>query len=673
MADIFTFFEEGIKSYIEKSALKYTKTPETIFNKDFDNIILNPLFINDITLFKNLIQKNKLKFEIWISIGELLDTKIQDIIMSFKSSITEIDKKITHYKERIKKTQKYIEDLQKLIERRKEAIQDNYNEDVRKKSNEKKIVYNFDGMTENENKAEEDNLEDVKCEEYSSKNNAILINKINRYNINIEDSSKSLENYEHKIKRSKKKVSLGNINLLKLRLLHLTINILINEINKNELNNENYNRESNYKLLDELIVDLIEKSEEVKEKINVNYVTFIQSFVIELALIINIHGYKDINVFFLNKLLYYFNNYKNKHTSDEISNLISYIEKVIKNPDSFLCPNAFLILKNASYKKIRPRSRNNSFDKNEINLNNTINNNNDVKNNNKKEKETKIDDYFKKKKSESDEEEEEYNNRFSNIISFKNSNQNNTNNYKLNNNNYHSQFSFCLKDNNSKIKFNRMSSALSNNSLLGLENLNFQIQTSNLLNSSRLSGDDSMSVHSQYKHSSLSELLPHDSSLGGAQLGINSRLASQKPFLRISKKEKNTTMPTIDQFMKNYKKEMLKRKNSNEKQDNSLNKQINTIVNNKFYNNENLTNDEKNKNTTASDNKKNYKNNIMFSDEIQYKDGKKSSTNEVLVSKTPVKNIFQSEENNNNNNNDNLEMSGIKKNLNALFNQKTAK
>jgi hypothetical protein len=30
MADIFTFFEEGIKSYIEKSALKYTKTPETI-------------------------------------------------------------------------------------------------------------------------------------------------------------------------------------------------------------------------------------------------------------------------------------------------------------------------------------------------------------------------------------------------------------------------------------------------------------------------------------------------------------------------------------------------------------------------------------------------------------------------------------------------------------------
>ena len=407
MADIFTFFEEGIKSYIEKSALKYTKTPETIFNKDFDNIILNPLFINDITLFKNLIQKNKLKFEIWISIGELLDTKIQDIIMSFKSSITEIDKKITHYKERIKKTQKYIEDLQKLIERRKEAIQDNYNEDVRKKSNEKKIVYNFDGMTENENKAEEDNLEDVKCEEYSSKNNAILINKINRYNINIEDSSKSLENYEHKIKRSKKKVSLGNINLLKLRLLHLTINILINEINKNELNNENYNRESNYKLLDELIVDLIEKSEEVKEKINVNYVTFIQSFVIELALIINIHGYKDINVFFLNKLLYYFNNYKNKHPSDEISNLISYIEKVIKNPDSFLCPNAFLILKNASYKKIRPRSRNNSFDKNEINLNNTINNNNDVKNNNKKEKETKIDDYFKKKKSESDEEEEE--------------------------------------------------------------------------------------------------------------------------------------------------------------------------------------------------------------------------------------------------------------------------
>jgi hypothetical protein len=269
MAEIFKFFEEGIKSYIEKSALKYSKMPEIIFEKDFDNIVLNPLFINDISLFKNLIQKNKLKYEIWKSLGDLLDTKIEDILISFKGSINEIDVKINHYKERIKKKHKYIEDLEKLIERRKEAIKGNYDEDVRKKSNEKKIVYNFDGVTENENKAEEDDLEDVKCDEYIAKNNAELINKINRYNLNIEDSYKSLKKYEYKIKHNKKKVINGNINLLKLKLLHLTVNILINDINKNELNNENYDKESNYKLLDELIDDLIEKCEE-KEKKNVN-------------------------------------------------------------------------------------------------------------------------------------------------------------------------------------------------------------------------------------------------------------------------------------------------------------------------------------------------------------------------------------------------------------------
>ena len=662
--------------------------PEIIFEKDFDNIVLNPLFINDISLFKNLIQKNKLKYDIWKSLGDLFDTKIEDILISFKGSINEIDVKINHYKERIKKTNKYIEDLERLIERRKETIKGNYDEDVRKKSNEKKIVYNFDGVTENENKAEEDDLEDVKCDKYIANNNAELINKINRYNKYIEDSEKSLEKYESKIKHYKKKVIIGNINLLKLKLLHLTVNILINDINKNELNNENYDKESNYKLLDELIDNLIEKCEE-KETKNVNYVIFIKSFLLELALIINKQGYKDINKFFLNKLLSYFNNYKNKYPPNEISNLITYTEKIIKNPDSFLCPNAFSILKNASYKNLRPRSRNNSFDKNDVIVNNNINNinnnnNNEGKmnnnNNNKKEKDAKIDDFFKKIKSQSDEEEEEHNNRLSNIISFKNSNQNNNNNYILNNNNFFSQFSFGLKENNSKIKFNSMSSAISNNSLLGLENLNFQIQqTSNLLNSSKLSGDDSMSAHSLYRHTSLSELLPHDSSLGGGHSGINSRLASQLPFLRISKKEKKMKIQKIDEFMKNFKiekeKEITKRKNSNEKLDKLLNKQINTIVNDKFYNNENLTNDEKNKNTTASDNKKNNNSNKKSVDEdnsqiLEFKDNKKISSNEILVSKTPVKTVCKSEEEEINNNKK-LNMSGVKKNLGDLFNQQT--
>jgi hypothetical protein len=125
-------------------------------------------------------------------------------------------------------------------------------------------------------------------------------------------------------------------------------------------------------------------------------------------------------------------------------------------------------------------------------------------------------------------------------------------------------------------------------------------------------------------------------------------------------------IPKIDEFMKNYKKEMIKRKNSNEKSENLLNKQINTIVNDKFYNNENIINDEKNKNTTASDNKKNNNSNKKSADE----DNKKISSNEVLVSKTPVKIVCKSEEEEINNN-EKLNMSGVKKNLGDLFNQQT--
>ena len=79
MADINSFFEEGIKSYIEQSFLKYSKSIETIFDKNFDTNLIQPLFISDISLYKNLIQKNKLKSEIWGLIYNLIDQKINQI------------------------------------------------------------------------------------------------------------------------------------------------------------------------------------------------------------------------------------------------------------------------------------------------------------------------------------------------------------------------------------------------------------------------------------------------------------------------------------------------------------------------------------------------------------------------------------------------------------------
>ena len=667
MVETFSFFEEGIKSYIEQSISKYSETPEIIFKRDFDNILLNPLFINDLSLFKNLIQKNKLKCEIWKSLGDTFLQKLNNISRNLKEAVKNVENKILKYKERIKKNNIYIQQLEDLIKDRQRKINKNINED-KKNSYEKEENIPLEENNENDNK-EKDDLSDVKLEEYNSKKNAELIIKIQRYNEKIKEGKKSLEHNGSRIRRNKKKIIKGKINLLKFQILILTVDILINEINYNnkddELNNEDNIKENNYKLLNNYINEFIEKCEINKESLNINYIIFIKSFIIELVLIINSEGYKDINKFFLNQLLNNIEDIKKKYLSDGISSLIAYVEKLIKNPDSFLCPNAFSILKNASFKKIKPRSRNNSFDKNDLNTNIIINN--DIKNNNlnKNEKNSKIDDYFKKKKSESDEEEEEYNKKLSSIISFKNSSQNNN---IIKNINFQSQLSLGLNENNSKIKFSSMNSGLSNNTLLAFD---FQGQSSNLLNSSKLSGEDSMSKNSLFKPSSFSELFPHDSVLSAAQAGINSRLASQRPILGISKKEKKRKNPAFDKFQKKLGNDTFIRKNHKENLDKILNKEISSIINNKFYNNENVSNDEKNKNTTASETKKNNKKNVL-TDDLKSKD-KKSNKNEILVSKTPIKLAEKSEENNEIKNNENLQVNGIRKNLGALFNQHAGK
>ena len=67
-------------------------------------------------------------------------------------------------------------------------------------------------------------------------------------------------------------------------------------------------------------------------------------------------------------------------------------------------------------------------------------------------------------------------------------------------------------------------SAFSNNSLIYLENHN----GTNMLNSSKMSLDDSMSIQGLYRSGSCSELL-----------GINSRLVSQLPSVRNTKQEKD--------------------------------------------------------------------------------------------------------------------------------------
>ena len=619
MADINSFFEEGIKSYIEQSFLKYSKSIETIFDKNFDTYLIQPLFISDISLYKNLIQKNKLKSEIWGLIYNLIDQKINQLLCGCNDVVKNMKNQVIKYTQKIKKSNGLIEQYRKLIKEKNEEINNNNKSLKEKKDN-----------SDYENDL---NLEDKNYENEIAQCNGKLINEITEYRKKKEDEKENINRYQKKLRNRERNVIIGKIRILKIKILHITITILINEINGQEIKNKNYNKENNYKLLNDYINDFIDKIEKNKDKVYIDYTSFIKNFLIQLALIINNKGYKDINISFLNLILNTFNNIKKVYSNSHISDVIKYVEKLISKPDTFLCPNAFKILKDASLRKIKPRSRNNSFDKNDIMSNNQ---------NNKIEGNRKIDEFitYKKReeKSDSEDDEEDFQKKLSNVISFKNSSTQNN----IPNINFLSQSSLGLHD-TYKHKSLLNDSALSNNSLIYIDNQN----GTNLLNSSRISLDDSISKQGMYRSGSCSELL-----------GINSRLASNLPTLRNTKKEKKKNL--LEKFGKKMKmkKINIERKSSNEKLDKIFGKEIRNIVNHNFYNNEGSSYN-KNKNTTATENKNNTK----------------KISSEILAVKTPVKNTNENsqEKEEQNINNNILKQSGIKKNLQLLFNQQTDK
>ena len=622
MADINSFFEEGIKSYIEQSFLKYSKSIETIFDKNFDTNLIQPLFISDISLYKNLIQKNKLKSEIWGLIYNLIDQKINQLLCGCNDVVKNMKNQVIKYTQKIKKSNGLIEQYRKLIKEKNEEINNNNKSLKEKKDN-----------SDYENDL---NLEDKNYENEIAQCNGKLINEITEYRKKKEDEKENINRYQKKLRNRERNVIIGKIRILKIKILHITITILINEINGQEIKNKNYNKENNYKLLNDYINVFIDKIEKNKDKVYIDYTSFIKNFLIQLALIINNKGYKDINISFLNQILNTFNNIKKVYSNSHISEVIKYVEKLISKPDTFLCPNAFKILKDASLRKIKPRSRNNSFDKNDI-----VNNNQ----NNKIEGNRKIDEFitYKKReeKSDSEDDEEDFQKKLSNVISFKNSSTQNN----IPNINFLSQSSLGLHD-TYKHKSLLNDSALSNNSLIYIDNQN----GTNLLNSSRISLDDSISKQGMYRSGSCSELL-----------GINSRLASNLPTLRNTKKEKKKNL--LEKFGKKMKmkKINIERKSSNEKLDKIFGKEIRNIVNHNFYNNEGSSYN-KNKNTTATENKKE-------------KNNTKKISSEILAVKTPVKNKNENsqEKEEQNINNNILKQSGIKKNLQLLFNQQTDK
>ena len=631
MADIYIFFEEGIKSYIEQSFSKYSKNEEIIFKRSFDNEFLCPLFINDISLYKNLIQKNKLKSEIWGLIGNLHDQNIKQILQKYNAFLDKKKNKLLKYTELKKKSNETIE----IYTKKKKEIEEEINNNVQ--------TNNYNDNEDEINIEEKEDLSDVKCKEYVRNNNELLLNKIMKYNKIIEDEQKNLEKYENELKRREKYFMIAEINILKLKILTISTDILIDDISNQKVFNKDHNIEDNYKLLNNFITDFIDKCEKIKDTTYIKYYEFVRVYVIELALIINLQGYKDINKKFLNQLLNTIKQVKKTYSTSYISDLIKTIEKLISSPDSFMCPNAFNILKEASFKKIKPRSRNNSFDKNDL-----TNNNANIKNENNR----KIDEFIEKK-SDSEDDEEDFQKKLSNVISFKNSSIQNKNNSNIIQNNYNininfqSQSSLGLGDIN-KYKSYPNDSAFSNNSLIYLEHPN----GTNLLNSSKISLDDSMSLPGIYRSGSCSELL-----------GINSRLVSQLPSVRNTKQEKDKNNLEFKRKIK-MKKENIQKKGSNKKLDKIFGEEIRKIVNNNFYNNENDYNKEKN--TTATETKKN-----KISDE---KNENKKLDSNILVVKTPIKaaneDLQEKEEINDKNL---MEVPGIKKNLNFLFNQQTDK
>ena len=89
------FFINGFKFHIESSINKIKEIKPIIFKDDFDEIILNTIFINNINLFREIITQNNLHFPIfWSHIGKIMKNLIEEIINKSEEEIIEEKKNI---------------------------------------------------------------------------------------------------------------------------------------------------------------------------------------------------------------------------------------------------------------------------------------------------------------------------------------------------------------------------------------------------------------------------------------------------------------------------------------------------------------------------------------------------------------------------------------------------
>ena len=85
-----SFFINGFKFHIESSNHKKKEIKPIIFKDDFDEIILNTIFINNINLFREIITQNNLHFPtFWSHIGKIMKNLIEEIINKSEEEIIE--------------------------------------------------------------------------------------------------------------------------------------------------------------------------------------------------------------------------------------------------------------------------------------------------------------------------------------------------------------------------------------------------------------------------------------------------------------------------------------------------------------------------------------------------------------------------------------------------------
>ena len=98
-----SFFMNGIKLHIESSFKKINEINSIIFNEDFEENLINEIFINNINLFREIITQNNLNFSsFWGHIGKLMKTSVENLIEKIEKELDkEKNNNIEENKEKI--------------------------------------------------------------------------------------------------------------------------------------------------------------------------------------------------------------------------------------------------------------------------------------------------------------------------------------------------------------------------------------------------------------------------------------------------------------------------------------------------------------------------------------------------------------------------------------------